>query len=105
MKQTIEYLESLAVMTLIAMGLTGAAYHLFRDGGWVESAGSSLWSFIIDSPLLGLASIACAVVITRLWHHSRHFQRHNAQMASAVFYMLMGAGTYFLGHLVVVGTL
>ncbi|HZM44887.1 MAG TPA: hypothetical protein VFC14_08655 [Burkholderiales bacterium] len=104
MKQTIEYLEALAVMALVAMGLTGAAYHLFRDGGWVESAGDSLWSFIINSPLMALSLIVCALILTYLWRHGRSFQRQNAQAATGVFYVMLGAGAYFLGRLILVGT-
>jgi uncharacterized membrane protein len=104
MKQTIEYLEALAVMALVAMGLTGAAYHLFRDGGWVESAGGSLWDFILNSPLMALALIVCALILTYLWRHGRSFQRQNAHVATGAFYVMLAAGAYFLGQLVLVGS-
>lgn len=104
MKQTIEYLESFAVMALVAMGLTGAAYHLFRDGGWMETAGGNLWSFITESPLLALGAIVCSIILTRLWQHSRQFQRQNARAATAMFYGLLVAGVYFVGRLMFVGT-
>ena len=104
MKQTIVYLESFGVMALMAMGLTGAAFHLFRDGGWVESAGDSLWSFIIDSPLMALGLIVCSTLLTCLWRHSRSFQRQNTQVATGVFYVLLASGAYFLGRLIVVGS-
>ena len=104
MKQTFEYLESLAVMALMAMGLTGAAYHFFRAGGWVETAGGSLWTFIINSPLMALGLLGCSVVLTYLWRHSQSFQRQNAKSATGVFYVMLAAGAYFLGRLFIVGT-
>jgi hypothetical protein len=105
MKQTIEYLESFTVMALMAMGLTGAAYHLFRDGGWVESAGGSLWAFILHSPLLALGLILCSIILTCLWRHSRSFQQQNTHVATGVFYVLLAIGAYFLGRLMIVGSI
>ena len=105
MKHAIEYVESFAVMALIAMGLTGASYHLFRDGGWLDAAGTSLIGFIVDSPLLALAAIVSAVILTWLWHHSRSFQRTNGKAATGVFYLMLAGGAFFLGRLVMVGSL
>jgi len=104
-KQTIEYLESFAVMTLIAMGLTGAGYHLFRDGGWVESASGSLWTFITNSPLMALGLILCSAILTWMWRHNRSFQQQNGKTATAAFYVMLASGAYFLGRLILVGTL
>ena len=104
MKQTILYLESLAVMGLMAMGLTGAAYYLFRDGGWVESAANSLGAFILDAPLMALGLILSSIILTCLWRHSHSFQRQNTHVATGVFYVLLAAGAYFLGRIIVVGT-
>jgi hypothetical protein len=86
------------------MGLTGAAYHLFRDGGWVEAAGGGLWGFITNSPLMALALIVCALILTYLWRHGRSFQRQNTQVATGVFYVMLAAGAYSLGRLIIVGT-
>ena len=104
MKQTFEYLESLAVMALLATGLTGAAYHLFRDGGWMETAGGSLWTFITNSPLMALALLGSSVILTHMWRHSQSFQRQNATAATGAFYVMLSAGAYFLGRLLIVGT-
>jgi len=104
-KQTIEYLESFAVMTLIAMGLTGAVYHLFREGGWMETAGGNLVHFITNSPLLALAAILCTVILAHMRRHSSRFQRENGKAATGVFYAMLAAGAYFMGRLMLVGTL
>jgi hypothetical protein len=103
-KQALEYLESFAVMALLAVGLTGAAYHLFRDGGWVEAAGGSLWTFITDSPLMAMGLILCSIILTWMWRHSRSFQKQNTKAATAVFYAMLASGVYFLGRLIFVGT-
>jgi len=105
MKHTVACLESFAVMALLAMGLTGAAYHLFRDGGWLDLAGGSLWSFILDAPTMALAAVGGAVVITWLWHRSREFRREDGKAATGVFYVMVAAGLYFAAHLVLAGTL
>jgi hypothetical protein len=89
----------------MAMGLTGAAYYLFRDGGWVESAGDSLWAFILHSPLMALGLVLCSIILTCLWRHSHSFQKQNTQVATGVFYVLLGAGAYFLGRLIILGSL
>ena len=104
MKQTIVYLESFGVMALMAMGLTGAAFHLFRDGGWVESAGGSLWAFIINSPLMALGLILCSIVLTCLWRHSRSFERQNTHVATGMFFILLASGVYFLSRLIISGS-
>jgi membrane protein implicated in regulation of membrane protease activity len=103
-KQTFEYLESFAVMALLSVGLTGASYHLFRDGGWVEAAGGSLWAFITDSPLMALGVILSSIVLTWMWRRSRSFQKQNTKAATAVFYTMLASGAYFLGRLTLVGT-
>src|SRR5262245_55963597 len=105
MKQTVEYLESFAVMALIGMGITGASYHLFRDGGWMESTAAGLWEFIVDYPLLAIAAFLSAAALTWRWRHSRQFQRQNEKAATAAFYVMIAAGMFFVGRLVIDGTL
>jgi uncharacterized membrane protein len=104
-KQALESLESFAVIALLLIGLTGAAYHLLRDGGWLEAAGGSLGTFIMNSPLMALAVIVCAVVLNYLWRQSRRFRQQNGKAATAVFYLMMAAGAFFLGRLMLVGSL
>ena len=105
MKQAVLYLESFAVMGLLAMGLTGAAYHIFRDGGWLEAVGANLWAFVLDTPLVALAAFGRAMVITWLWRRSRQYERQNGTAATGVFYVMLAAGAYFAGHFVVAGSL
>jgi len=104
-KQALECLESFAVITLLLIGLTGAAYHLLRDGGWLEAAGGSLWNFITSSPLLALALMVCAGILTYLWRQSRRFRQQNGRAATVVFYLMLAAGAFFLGRLMLVGSL
>ena len=105
MKQTVECLESFAVMALLGTGLTGAAYHIFRDGGWLEAAGASLWAFVLDAPLMALAALGSAFAITWLWRRSRRYERQNGAAATGVFYIMLAAGAYFVGHIIVAGSL
>ena len=105
MKQAVVYLESFAAMALLATGITGAAYHIFRDGGWLEAAGANLWAFVVDEPFMALAALASAVVITWLWRRSRSYERQNGTAATGAFYVMLAAGAYFVGHFVFAGTL
>ena len=105
MKQAMMCVESFLVMSLVGTGLTGGAYHLFREGGWLERAGSSLWLFIEESPMLALVAVLSAVVITWLWRRNRQYEKQNATAATGAFYALLAAGAYFAGHLVLSGSL
>jgi hypothetical protein len=104
-KHALEYLESFAVMALLVVGLTGGAYHLFRDGGWIDAAGGTLWGFVTESPLTALLLFGCAIALTFMWRQSRKFQRQNGKAATAVFYVMLAAGAWFLGRLLLAGTL
>jgi hypothetical protein len=105
MKQAVMCLESFAVMGLVGTGLTGGAYHLFREGGWLEMAGASLWAFIENSPMMALVAVLSAVVITWLWRRSKQYERQNGTAATGAFYVMLAAGAYFAGHLVMSGGL
>ena len=92
-------------MALLGTGLTGAAYKLFRDGGWLEAAGASLWAFVVDAPFMALAALGSAVAITWLWRRNRRYERQNGKAATGMFYVMIAAGAYFVGHFFVAGTL
>jgi len=105
LKKALEYLESFAVLALILAGLTGFAYHLFREGGWIESVTGSFWSFTMRSPLIVLVTIAGATVIALIWRRDRKTEQAHGKAATMVFYSMVAAGVYFLGRLAIVGTL
>ena len=105
MKQTLELLQSFAVMVLIFTGLTGIAYHLFREGGWIEYITGGIWNFTTRSPLMALGVILGAIALGVIRWRSRKLQHDQGKVGTLVFYVMIAAGAYFLGHLAIWGTL
>ena len=105
MKETVEYLESFVVLALMFAGLTGIAYHFFREGGWVETMTGSLWNLTMRSPLMALAVASGSIALWFVWQRNRTSQQQQGKAATVLFYVTIAAGTYFLGHLAIQGSL
>ena len=105
MNKTLEYLQSFVVIVLMLSGLTGIAYHLFREGGWLETVTGSIWSFTTRSPLMALVVVAGAIALGVMRWRSRKIQHDQGKAATVVFYVIIAAGAYFLGRLAIVGSL
>jgi len=105
MKRPLEYLESFVVFVLVLTGLTGIAYNLLREDGWLESVTRGIWRLTMRSPLMVSAVIAGAVVFGLIWRRRRKFERQQGRAATFVFYIMISAGAYYLGHLAIRGTL
>ena len=105
MKQTLEYLESFVVTALIVVGLAGIAYHLFREGGWIGTFTGSFWSYTLRSPVMASVAIAGAMVLGFIWRQNRKAERQETKAAAMVFYLMIAAGAYFMGHVAIRGTL
>jgi hypothetical protein len=104
-KETVEYLESFVVLALTFAGLTGIAYHMFREGGWVETMTGSFWNLSMRSPLMALAVVAGSIALGFLWQRTRMSEQQQGKAATVVFYVAIAAGMYFLGHLAIQGSL
>lgn len=105
MNKTLEFLQSFAVIVLMVAGLAGFSYHLFREGGWLESFTGGIWSFTMRSPLMALAVIVGATALVVVRHRNRKIQRDQGKVATVAFFLIIAAGAYFLGHLAIWGTL
>ena len=55
--------------------------------------------------MMTLAALASAVVLTWLWRRSREFRREDSEADTGAFYVMLAAGAYFAGHLVLGGSL
>ena len=104
MKQALEYLGSFLILALIASGLTGIAYHLFRQDGWIESLTGSLWGATMRSPLMALVVVVGVAAVVALRWRNRQVRRDEGSAATVVFYAMIAAGVFFLGRFLVVGT-
>ncbi|MCC7483506.1 MAG: hypothetical protein IT529_00825 [Burkholderiales bacterium] len=104
MKQALEYLESFAVLVLILVGLTGFAYHLFREEGLANTVTCGIWDFIMASPFIAFVVLVCASTLGFVWRRNRRAQREQGKAATVVFYAMIASGVYFLGKLVIFGS-
>jgi uncharacterized membrane protein YhaH (DUF805 family) len=103
--KTLEYLQSFVVIALLLAGLTGIAYHMFRQDGWIESITGGIWGLTMRSPLMALVVVGGAIALGVMRWRSRKIQRDQGKVATVVFYIIIAAGAYFLGRLAIVGSL
>ena len=104
MAKALRYLLSLSVIALIVTGLTGLSHHLFREGGWLDTAAGSAWNAAMQSPEMSLVLIGCAAVVAAVCWGKRRGRRDHDRTATAVLYAMIAAGVYFTSRLMAVGT-
>jgi hypothetical protein len=105
MKELFSRLESVVVMLLVLIGLTGLSYNLFRADGWVEKAMGNAWDYTMRYPLIvGVVAIG-ASLLAIWWRHDLASRGHKRVAPTIVLYLIMAAGAYYIGHLVLYGTL
>lgn len=105
MKQILEFLESFVVMALVLAGLAGISYHMFRDGGWMESILGNIWNFQAKYPLIALPVLVGAIILGIMWRNHRLATGHVGKLPTLLLYLLMAAGAYFIGHYAIRGEL
>ena len=105
MKEALIYLQSLAVMALVLMGLTGISYNLFREGGWIENVLGNVWGYTMQYPLIVIFVIVAAILLGSWWRHDHKTRGHKRLAPTIVLYLIMAAGAFFIGRLILYGKL
>jgi len=105
MKELYSRLESVVVMLLVLIGLTGLSYNLFRADGWVERALGNAWDYTMRYPLIVGVVFVAALLLSLWWRHDRVSRGHKRMAPTIVLYLIMAAGAYYIGHLILFGTL
>ena len=105
MKQYLEILESFVAIVLAIAGLIGASYHMFRDGGWIESILGKFLRYNFDHPTVAVPITIVITVAVMMLHNKRVTKGKMNKLPTFILYALMAAGTYFIGHYAIVGTL
>lgn len=105
MKQVFEYLQSFATIGLILTGLGGLSYHMFRDGGWIERGLGKIWDFGFEYPLMAIPVVVGAIIFGNLLRHDRLTKGRKSRLPDLIIYSLMAAGVFFIGRLLITGSL
>ena len=105
MKELFSNVQSFIVMTLVLMGLVGLSYNMFREGGWIEKAVGSAWDYTLRYPLIVAVAAVLGIVLWLWWRYDRVTRRHKRVAPTIVLYAIMAAGAYFVGHVVLFGSL
>lgn len=105
MKQTYEYLVSLATITLVVAGIGGVSFHAFRDRGWIELMLNRIWSFQLDYPMIAIPLTLTAAFAFNAWRNHHLVHGRVSRVPAMLIYCLMGAGAYFLGQFALHGVL
>jgi hypothetical protein len=103
-KQYLEYIQSLAVIILVLSAIGGISYHLFRHGGWIETAIGTAWDAGVRYPLIAVPVILGAFVLGKMWRDNRLAHGYQSRLPDYLIYVLMAAGAYYIGHFFVRGT-
>ncbi len=104
MKEALEQLQSFVVMALVLTGLGGIGYHLVREGGWIERFLGNLWGYTMKYPLVVVVVIVGVIGIAWWWRHDPTTRGSQSRPATVILYVVMAAGAYFIGHLLLYGT-
>ena len=105
MKQYLEFLESFVVIALAIAGLVGASYHMFREGGWVDTLLGGFVRFHFENPMVAIPITALVTVIVMVLRERRIAKGKPSKVPTIILYTLMAAGAYFIGHYALRGTL
>ncbi len=105
MKEVLAQLQSFVVMALVLTGLAGIGYNLVREGGWIERFLGNLWGYTMKYPLVVVFVIVGAIGLAWWWRRDPATRGGQSRPATFILYVVMAAGAYFLGRLVLFGTL
>src|SRR5262245_32186815 len=99
MKQTLDFVESLVVVALVMTGLGGIFYHLLREDGWMEKIFGSTWDFTVRYPLIAVPLVIGGLVLGKMWRDDRVAHgKQSSKAGTAMLYLILAAGVYFVGH-------
>lgn len=106
MKQFLAFLESFVIVMLVVAGLVGLSNSLLRAGGWFDSFLDWLAPVVFTNVTASII-IGGLALITFAWWHDRHVAKgtYNRRIPTAVLFILMAAGVYYIGRYAILGTL
>ena len=106
MKQFLTFLESFVIVALVATGIVGITYHVFRAGGWFDAALARLAEIVFQNVTASLIIGGIALVAFVVWHDRRVAKGvYNRRLPTIVLYVLMAAGVFFVGRYALFGKL
>ncbi|MCW5604096.1 MAG: hypothetical protein KIT18_06085 [Burkholderiales bacterium] len=105
MKKIYEYVESFVVIGLVLAGIGGISYHVFREGGWIESIMGTIWNLESRHLLIAIPVVIAAVVMFNVRRKGRPVHGKTSRLPDLVLYGIMIAGTYFIGRFIATGRL
>lgn len=105
MKQFLTFLESFVIVALVAAGILGLTYHVFRAGGWFDAAFERLAEIVFQNVTASFIIGTIALVLFVMWHERRVTKGvYNRRLPTIVLYVLMAAGVFFIGRYALVGS-
>jgi hypothetical protein len=99
-----QYIQSFTVIGLVLAGISGVAYNLFREGGWLGSILGGLWNILMEHSILVLLVISAVLFIGKMWYDHNRATGRKSKLPDALVYVVMGAGVYFVWKLFAHGT-
>lgn len=105
MKPLFTLLGAILVGTLILLGIGGAAYHLFRDDGWISQGLGALWNAQYQAPVITVVLIVAAIFVFRALYRAQIGGKRNSKLPDLVLFAFIIAGIYFLGRLLATGSI
>ncbi|HJQ63356.1 MAG TPA: hypothetical protein VJ834_10860 [Burkholderiales bacterium] len=106
MKQFYAFLESFVIVVLVIAGLVGIFHSAMRAGGWFDEAFDYL-APIVFTNVTASVIIGGIALVAFAWWHDRHVAKgvYNKRIPTAVMFVLMAAGVYYVGRYAILGTL
>lgn len=105
MKHYLEILESFVAIALAVAGLVGASYHMFQDGGWLDTLFGRFMKYQFDKPMVAIPVTVLVSITAILLYRRRVASGRLTKVPTLILYTLMAAGAYFIGQYAIVGTL
>jgi len=95
-KQVLEFVSSFVTIALVLAGIGGAAYHMFKEGGWLGIALGKIWDVNIRYPLVAIPVTIGVVFIGKMWFDYNRAKGYTSRLPDILVYIIMAAGVYFL---------
>lgn len=105
MKPLFTLLGAILVGALILLGIGGVAYHLFRDDGWISQGLGALWNAQYQAPVMTAVLIVAAIFVFKALHKAQIGGKRDSKIPDLVLFAFVATGVYFLGRLIVTGSI
>ena len=96
MKQIYEYVSSFVTIALILAGIGGAAYHMFKEGGWLSILFGKWWNAQIDNPMIAVPVTIAVLFFGKLWYDYNVAKGYTSKLPNILIYIVMAAGFFFI---------